>query len=418
MQIIDIIVQYVLWVLLGVLLFFCGYQIIISLFGLYRKKEPKRIMDRDHMFAAVISARNEEKVIGYLIDSLMNQDYPKDKFDVVVVADNCTDSTAEVARQHGAIVYERFNDVEKGKGFALKYILDILMNDKEKNYDAFCVFDADNLVHKDFLKVMNDKLCCGFEICQGYRDMKNPSDTWITGNYSLFYWTQSRFYNQARYNLGLSSQINGTGYMVKFDVIRDTGWCTRSVTEDIEFTFTSIANGRYIAFARDAIIYDEQPLKFKASWRQRVRWSTGYIQCMGLCMKNLLKNGFKRRDIKALDGSVYFFGLPIIFVGGVVFGILMYLAMTAQASQTTAYFMIRFSVMMYILPVMLAIFVVLLEDKKISSVWKGILTYPIFNFTWLILNIYCVFKKRSFEWHPVDHVVGISLEDMKGKKDK
>ena len=348
-----------------------------------------------------------------MIESLKQQNYPQDKLDIFVVADNCTDNTAEVARKHGAIVYERFNDKEKGKGFALRYLLDIIMNKHEREYDAFCVFDADNLVHKDFIDRMNHKLCCGYEICQGYRDMKNPSDTWITGNYSLFYWTQSRFYNQSRYNLGLSSQINGTGYMVKFDVIRETGWCTRSITEDIEFTFKSIAEGRFVAFAHDAIVYDEQPLTFKQSWKQRKRWSTGYIQCMGLCMGNLLKGAFKRRDFRALDGFFYFTGLPIIFVGMLIGILFNFSSLSPDNMMMSSYIYstLRFFAMMYIFPVLIACLVVVLEDKKISSVYKGILTYPIFNFTWLILNIYCVFK-RTYVWHPIEHTRAIDIKSL------
>ena len=168
---------------------------------------------------------------------------------------------------------------KKTKGYALDWFLQQKIKENAP-YDAFFVFDADNIVDPNFIKSMNVKLCQGEDVVQGYRDIKNPTDNWITSGYALFYWTMHKFYHLARYNLGLSPLLNGTGFMVRFDVIKPEGWVTKTLTEDIEFSLKRIIKGKRLGWAVDAIVYDEQPLGFKQSWKQRTRWTVGHIQCI------------------------------------------------------------------------------------------------------------------------------------------
>ena len=206
---------------------FWAYQLIVSICSLIKFKDKPIIEDKEHRFMAIIPAHNEAAVVANLVESLKNQDYVKDLYDIYVIADNCTDNTAEVARKAGAIVYERFDDEKKTKGFALNWFLAQKI-EEDAPYDALCVFDADNIADKNFLKAMNKKLCQGENVVQGYRDIKNPSDNWITAGYAIFYWTMNRFYHLARYNIGLSPLLNGTGFMVRFDIIKPTGWDTKT----------------------------------------------------------------------------------------------------------------------------------------------------------------------------------------------
>ena len=121
---------------------------------------------------AIIPAHNEAAVIANLVESLKAQDYPQELLDIYVIADNCTDKTAEIARDAGAIVYERFDATKKTKGYAMQWFLKQKI-EENADYDAFCVFDADNVAMPDFIKNMNKKLCQGEEVVQGYRDIKN-----------------------------------------------------------------------------------------------------------------------------------------------------------------------------------------------------------------------------------------------------
>lgn len=266
-------------VLVWIINMFWLYQFVISITSLIKFKEKPMLTDKKHRFIIALPANNEESVIGNLIKSLQMQDYDKSLYDIYVIADNCTDGTANVARENGAIVYERFDENKKTKGYALNWFLD-KMKDKKEDYDALLVFDADNVVDKNFLNVMNKKLCQGEVLVQGYRDIKNPTDTWVSGGYAIFYWTMNRLYHLARYNMGLSPLINGTAFMVKWDILIDEGWNTKTLTEDIEFALINISKGVKLGWAKDAIVYDEQPLTFKQSWKQRERWSVRtYSMC-------------------------------------------------------------------------------------------------------------------------------------------
>ena len=272
--------------LVWIVTIFWLYQLLISLCSLIKLKDKPIKIQKDHKFMAIIPAHNEEAVVVNLIESLKKQNYNKELYDIYVIADNCTDNTAKVAKEAGAIVYERFDSTKKTKGYALDWFLQQKIQE-DADYDAVCIFDADNIVDKNFIKNMNKKLCQGEDVVQGYRDIKNPTDSWVTAGYAIFYWTMHRFYHLARYNIGLSPLLNGTGFMVRFDILKPNGWKTVTLTEDIEFSLQRIIKGKKLGWATDAIVYDEQPVGFKQSWSQRSRWTVGHMQCIHEYTKKL-----------------------------------------------------------------------------------------------------------------------------------
>ena len=289
------------------------YQLVISVCSLIKVKDKPFVENKEHRFMMIIPAHNEEKVVGNLVESLQKLDYNRELYDIYVIADNCTDNTAQIAKEAGAIVYERFDEAHKTKGFALQWFLQQKI-EEDAPYDAFCIFDADNIVDKNFLKAMNKKLNQGEDVVQGYRDIKNPSDSWVTAGYAIFYWTMNRFYHLARYNLGLSPLINGTGFMVKFDVVKPEGWKTKTLTEDIEFSLKRIIAGKKLGWATDAIVYDEQPVGFKQSWSQRSRWTVGHIQCLQEYTKPLAVAVAEHKTVMNFDGLLYMLGSIPMFV--------------------------------------------------------------------------------------------------------
>ena len=398
--------------LVYIVMVFWIYNFGISLFSLIKFKDSPLKVNKKHKFMAILPAHNEEKVIANLIDSLNNQDYDKNLLDIYVIADNCTDSTAEVARKHGAIVYERFDEEHKTKGYALNWFLQQKIKENA-DYDAFFIFDADNIVDKNFTKNMNKKLCQGEEVVQGYRDIKNPSDSWVTAGYALFYWTMHRFYHLARYNVGLSPLLNGTGFMVKFDLVKDTGWDTVTLTEDIEFSLKRIIKGKRLGWATDAIVYDEQPVSFKASWSQRSRWTVGHIQCLKVYTKDLALAVKKNKTLMNLDGFLYMMGSIPLFVVSIVLLLSNFIIYAADAMTAIELLsnIVRYIVPTFFMPIATAIFTMYLEKKPIKPMVKWLIYYPLFLGSWLLINFKCLFK-RNTTWEKIDHVRDIKIKEI------
>ena len=394
------------------------YQMMVSICSLVKLKDKPILEDKQNRFMAIIPAHNEANVIANLVESLKKQDYPKELYDIYVIADNCTDNTAKIARDAGAIVYERFDSTKKTKGYALNWFLKQKI-EEDAPYDAFCIFDADNIVDVNFIKNMNKKLCQGEEVVQGYRDIKNPTDSWVASGYAIFYWMMNRFYHLARYNLGLSPLINGTGFMVKFDVIKPNGWETQTLTEDIEFSLKHIIKGKKLGWATDAIVYDEQPVGFKQSWTQRSRWTVGHIQCLQTYTKDLALGVKKNKTLASVDGLLYILGsIPmfILTIGLVLLNFVMYLA----HGMTTAELIInclRYLIPTFLLPIGIALIIMLLDKKPIKPMVKGLLCYPLFLGSWLVINFKCLFK-RDTKWEKIEHVRDIKIDEVKEVAEK
>ena len=388
------------------------YQIMVSLCSLVKLKDKPLKVKKDHRFMAIIPAHNEEFVVGNLIESLKNQTYNKELYDIYVIADNCTDNTAKVAKEAGAIVYERFDATKKTKGYALNWFLQQKIKE-DAPYDAFFIFDADNIVDKDFIKNMNKKLCQGEDVVQGYRDIKNPSDNWITSGYALFYWTMHRFYHLARYNLGLSPLLNGTGFMVKFDVIKPQGWHTVTLTEDIEFSLKRIIAGKKLGWATDAIVYDEQPTGFKQSWSQRSRWTVGHMQCIKEYTKPLAQAAKENKTMMNFDGLLYIVGSIPMFVITLILLATNFLMYAGNGMTETELILnlLRYLIPTFLLPIGTAVIAMALDKRPIKPMLKGLLCYPLFMGTWLLINFKCLFKRET-TWEKINHVRDIKIAEV------
>ena len=407
MEYLKILQQAATWLIV----IFWTYNISISVFSLIKFKEKPLLVDKKHKFMAIIPAHNEEAVIGNLLESLNKQDYPKELLDIYVIADNCTDNTAAIARDLGAIVYERNDPTKKTKGYAMQWFLAKKI-EENADYDAFFVFDADNIVTPNFTMEMNKKLCQGEEVVQGYRDIKNPSDTWVTAGYALFYWTMHRFYHLARYNIGLSPLLNGTGFMVKFDVVKEKGWNTKTLTEDIEFSLINIIEGRKLGWATDAIVYDEQPLGFKQSWTQRTRWSVGHIQCFKLYVKDLAQSVVKHKKIMNFDGLLYLMGMPILVVtlALLLVNLFIYLG-NGMTLPALLYAYAKYILATFLLPPLSALLILIVDKRPIKPMLKGLLCYPLFLGSWILINIKALIKPNT-TWEKIDHVRNIKAEEL------
>lgn len=398
--------------LVWIVTIFWLYQLIVSICSLVKLKDKPILEDKQNRFMAIIPAHNEESVIGNLIESLKKQDYPKELYDIYVIADNCTDKTAQIAKDLGAIVYERFDEENKTKGHALKWFLNQKI-EEDAPYDAFCVFDADNIVDEKFIKSMNKKLCQGEDVVQGYRDIKNPTDSWISAGYAIFYWTMNRFYHLARYNLGLSPLINGTGFMVKFDVVKPNGWDTKTLTEDIEFSLKRIIAGKKLGWSTEAIVYDEQPVGFKQSWSQRSRWTVGHMQCIQNYTKDLAVATKEKKTLMNFDGFLYIIGSIPMFILTLVLLAINFIMYLGNGITTVELLIniLRYLIPTFLLPIGTAILIMILDKKPIKPMWKGLLCYPLFLGSWLLINFKCLFKRET-NWDKIEHVRNIKINEV------
>lgn len=275
---------------------------ILGLFTTRKFKEAKT----NHKYAILIPGRNEEPVIANLIESIKMQDYPQELLTIFVVADNCTDQTARVAREHGAICYEHFNKEERTKGFALKYLFEQIEKDYGiESFEGYFVFDADNLLNPDYITRMNESFDSGEKIITSYRSTKNLTEGWVASLYAIHWLRSIRTKHRPRSFLHLATNIQGTGFLFTNEIVRD-GWKYTSLTEDRSLTADCVVNGYEISYNNEAVFYDEQPTSIKVALRQRLRWAKGHLQAFVESGWGLFVNIFIDRNTKRKDGEPYY----------------------------------------------------------------------------------------------------------------
>ena len=274
-------------VMIAVFLLYSLWILICSIVGAFSPKMHYPPAP-PYRFAVLICARNEEAVIGNLLDSLSKQEYPKDHVKVFVVAHNCTDHTADIARAKGAIVYERTDPEEATKGDALRYGVSQINQDFPGSFDALCLFDADNLASHTFLSEINAALHSGADVVKGCLIAKNAHINVISELFST-YWHQILLFQYLPHTvMGLPLTISGTGFAVQMETMKG-GWNTATMLEDIEFSVQLALQGKKSILAPYAKFYDEQPTDWKTGLRQRYRWAAGNFQVQRLYLTKLLK---------------------------------------------------------------------------------------------------------------------------------
>ena len=388
------------------------------MYGLVSLRKPWIfVAQKQHRYAVMISARNEEEVIGELIGSLTSQNYPRELLDIYVVADNCTDDTAGAARRAGATVYERFDTVHKGKGYALGYLLHELKADiGESGYDGFFVFDADNIIDPNFVNEMNKVFDTGdYQALTSYRNSKNFADNWISAGYGLWFMREARFLNFPRMLIGTNCAISGTGFLISAEVVQQNGgWPYHLLTEDIEFSANCALKGQRIGYCETAVLYDEQPVTFKQSWDQRLRWSKGFYQVDFKYGLSLLKGCFtnKTNEFSCYDMLMTVApGMLLTLVMLAMNLMLLVTCFTEPAYIARRIFheasgaVISAIVMFYISLFTFGAATTITEWKKIAATTKQKIfytfTFPLFLFTYVPIAIVALVRK--VEWRPIKH---------------
>lgn len=403
-------------VLLSILFFTCYFYQLVYLLIPHLKRDRPHAPAVLHRYAVLIAARNEEAVIGNLIESVRSQDYPEALVSVFVVADNCDDGTAGIARRAGATVFERFDRTRVGKGYALDFLLRQIWRERGDVFDGYFVFDADNLLTPGYISAMNRQFSDGYNIVTSYRNSKNFGDNWISAGYALWFLRDAEYLNHARALIGSSAVVSGTGFLVSREILdRNGGWPFHTLTEDTEFTADCMIRGDRIGYAPDAELFDEQPVKFRQSWRQRMRWSRGFLQVFRLYGGRLLS--------VAAHGSFSCFDMVMSIMPAIVLATSGLLINGAVSLLTL---LAGGTLLEVLLPAVRSLagtylFMLFLGALTTAKEWRHIrttaakkvlytLTFPVFMMTYIPISVCALFRK--VEWKPIEHKVNVSIKDL------
>lgn len=451
------------------------FRVIYKITGVFATRKFKKAKNL-HKYAILVAARNEEAVIGNLIDSVRKQDYQTELVDIFVVADNCTDNTAKVSRDLGAICYERFDKEHRTKGFALQYLVECIRKDYGiESYEGYFIFDADNLLKSDYISRMNDSFDSGEKIITSYRNTKNFADNWISASYALHWLRTIRNEHRARSLFHFATRIQGTGFLFANEIIKD-GWNYTSLTEDRAFCADAVANGYQISYNNDAIFFDEQPVDIKIAMRQRIRWAKGHLQALietgpklfahifytgGVANIRAAEKGEKPTKLKRFYNNIRLrfmsydmllvvfpqalgstikkilvYGLRMVLVlgFGISFGIgtapkfmqkileFLHISPLCETKISAAgwliFFALSWTLLTYIKGIFTAAYVFIMEHKRIipmpwyKKVWFSI-TFPIFDLIGKLSILIALFIK--VEWKPIPHNAAINIDELKSE---
>lgn len=436
LSVVDIVnlINYIFTSLLGL---FVVYKVLYIFIGFFPPKKFPVTKDKTNKYAFLIAARNEELVIAGLIESIKKQDYPEENITIFVIADNCTDKTKDVALAHGAIVYERFNNKQIGKGYALEFLTQHIQKDYGlTSFDGYFVFDADNLLKSDYVSKMNDAFVAGHKVVTSYRNIKNFDTNFISASYGFHQYRNLRTLHNPRTKLNLSCTITGTGFLFDSEIIKDTGWRWRLLTEDMEFTIDATELGYNVVYCSEAIFYDEQPTSLHMMVRQRRRWAKGFLQVFVSRQKVILQHlflGKKRKSnphnkqTKLQYTAMYYDFYWHIFPYAIVmffWKVLFYIALVTATHfhGDSALFLLKeigydFAISIvtfWVIGIVQILPVVILEWRQIYArkIHKIVymLTFPFFDLVNIPISLAALFSRP--DWKPIKHEDTRSIEHV------
>lgn len=401
---------HVMYFMQAVLLLFWSYWLLIGMFGFGKASRLKEKVPQKR-FVLLLPAHNEATVIGNLIDNLLQLDYPRDLYDIVLIADNSNDETAEIGRKKGIIVLEHESPPgePKGKPYAIKYALDHLGDSLTWDYDALAIFDSDNLVSANYLKEMNNHLLKGERLIQCYLDSKNHNDNWITNAYSMAYFYMNRSWQLAKYRLKLGNAIGGTGFCVDTKLMKEVGWTARSLTEDLEFTMQCLLQGVAATWAHHARVYDEKPTGLKVSMVQRLRWARGHWDVCVRYAPKLIWRFIRKGDFRSFDGFLYLVNPGKAVISSCVSGIM--LLNSIFGADLVDYLL---PIWVWFIMIAFNLFYLMYcieedaEDNVKVRVVKSIVSIVVFNLTYIPLFIWGFITQRNKTWKRTEHTRDIS----------
>ena len=407
----------VLWIALTIL---TAHYFFFTLIGIFRKKRYIKT-EKKLRYAVVIGARNEARVIGRLLDSIFQAEYPKEKLSVFVCAHNCTDETASIAREKGGTVYEYNNENERTVGYAYRYVFEKIKEDFGlENFDGFFIINADNVVKKEYFDKMNDAFVenDGGRVITSCRNSVNFGENYMSYLYGMFFLSACRYESRGRTVCGCSTRVSGTGYLFPSRIVKD-GWPYVTLTEDWEFTADQVLAGEKVLYCDDAEFFDEQPTTIPVMLRQRLRWARGHTMVFFSHFLRLIrslflprKQGGKDNKYSAFDCAVSIMPLGAIGVSIALLQTLCVLLVPlfSEGEQVWDFFWqagVSSFIISYLLTVFSGILLLILERKRVPKAnffkkFLAVLLWPFFLFLNVLLDVASFFVK-NLEWKVIPH---------------
>ena len=298
----------------------CSYYYILFFIHLFtRKKLP--IINQDDSITSriviIIPAHNESTSISLTIISCIGLSYPQDKYQIVVIADNCEDETADVARRSGVRVLERHDTLHKGKGHALSFAFDILL---KEDFDAFLVLDADCILDENALAVLNASLAQGYPAVQLNNTVVNPDASPMTYALAIGNFIENIFFYSPKSQVGWAVLLRGTGMMLSREILTTLPWSAYSITEDVEYGIKLMQKGYRTAFVENCTVASPFPVDHLQLQIQRMRWAHGNLSFGRKEAVSLLLSGIRQRRWLLFDAGLTLLVLskPLVLLCSVI----------------------------------------------------------------------------------------------------
>ena len=380
------------------------WSTLVVFLGLIKPAKRHPRSERKLKFAVLVCARNEEKVIRLPVKSVMMSKYPAERREVIVLADNCSDATADIARAAGATVWEK-TVPSTGKGDVLAWGLAKLRTER-RDVEAVAVFDADNIASDCWFDAMNDALNDGETVVTGRRHSSNARANVISGWYTVYWDMMNELSNRVRTNLGLSGKLTGTGFAFLLSALGPDGWKTHTMVEDVEFTVQTNIRGGRVAYVPEADYADEQPVSVPFMWRQLRRWATGGWQVVRSYTLLWLRGLVRQRSLRLFDSFFAILtGMSVAFI--LLFNVLALIVRFSfgAVDQGDVRFFFAVFGFLFVMGWFTAWASVALSPQKRRPRIVSLVTFPIFS---LILSASVLFTlvRPTRTWKPIPHGVG------------
>ena len=398
---------FVIFVLIGLL-----FIIINILFSFKNDNKPLKKNDK-HKFCILIPARDESNVIEDLLISIKKQTFKIDMKDVYVIVESKEDKTISICNNYKTNVVYRKDLSKKRKGYALDDAVKEILK-SNKHYDAYFIFDADNILDKDFIKNMIPVFDKGYDMASGYRNCKNGNKSVIAASSALTFSLINTLFNDFKNRRTKNITFSGTGFYIRGDIIELLGgYPFNTLTEDYEISMYAVLNNLTTYYNKNSAFYDEQPVKYKDTINQRQRWIRGYFDVRKKYSRKIRKSlSFNDKNFSSkLDESfgvipyiLVILGI-FIYLSGLIISITKHVFLSCDISNLVLELII-FLLSMYLILLFITLILIILESEKINLNLKMKIKVLLFNPIFILTYIRCAIPallKKNIEWKKIKH---------------